>query len=70
MMETERVVTVQTQVPIQLRKEMQRLITDGWYRSEDDLILDALRRFLSTHQADLLTQQIREDVEWGLYGQE
>lgn len=69
-METERVVTVQTQVPIQLRKEMQRLITDGWYRSEDDLILDALRRFLSTHRADLLTQQIREDIEWGLYGQE
>lgn len=69
-METERVVTVQTQVPIQLRKEMQRLITDGWYRSEDDLILDALRRFLSTHRADLLTQQIREDIEWGLYGHE
>jgi Arc/MetJ-type ribon-helix-helix transcriptional regulator len=69
-METERVVTVKTQVPIQIRKEMQRLITDGWYRSEDDLILDALRRFLSTHRADLLTQQIREDIEWGLYGQE
>jgi Arc/MetJ-type ribon-helix-helix transcriptional regulator len=69
-MEAEQVVTVKTQVPIQIRKEMQRLIKDGWYMNEDDLILDALRRFLSTHQADLLTQQIREDVEWGLYGQE
>lgn len=69
-METDRVVMVETQVPVQLRKEMQRLIADGWYMSENDLILDALRRFLATHRTDLLTQQIREDIEWGLYGQE
>ena len=69
-MQTEPVVTVKTQVPAQMRKEMQRLITDGWYTNENDLILDALRRFLSAHRTELLTQQIRDDIEWGLYGQE
>ena len=69
-METERMVTVETQVPIQLRKEMQQLVRDGWYTDENELILDALRRFLSVHRTELLTEQVREDVEWGLYGQE
>ncbi|MBI1294337.1 CopG family transcriptional regulator [bacterium] len=69
-MEAERVVTVETQVPIQLRKEMQQLVHAGWYTDENELILDALRRFLSVHRTELLTEQIREDVEWGLYGQE
>lgn len=69
-METERMVTVETQVPIVLRKEMQQLVRDGWYTDENELILDALRRFLSVHRTELLTEQIREDVEWGLYGQE
>ena len=69
-MDTDRTVTLETRVPAQLRKEMQMLVTKGWYADENDVVLDALRRFLATHRADLLERQIREDIEWGLHGQE
>jgi len=36
----------------------------------DDLIADALRRFLDTHRPELMERYILEDVEWGLHGEE
>ena len=63
-------VTLQTRVPVQLLKEMHVLISTGWYVDENDLLMDALRRFLATHGSDVLERQLREDVQWGLYGVE
>lgn len=42
----------------------------GWFRNEDDMILEALRRFLDTHRIELMEKFIRENVEWGLHGKE
>ena len=61
-------VTLQTRVPVQLLEEMQALISTGWYVDENDLLMDALRRFLGTHAADVMERQLCEDVQWGLYG--
>jgi hypothetical protein len=33
-------------------------------------MLDALRRFVESHQTELMEHFIREDVEWGLHGDE
>jgi Arc/MetJ-type ribon-helix-helix transcriptional regulator len=47
---------------------MQALVTAGWFRSLDEIVVDALRRFVESHQGELMDEQIREDVEWGLRG--
>jgi Arc/MetJ-type ribon-helix-helix transcriptional regulator len=59
---------LQTEVPPRLLAEMQWLVDAGWFRSLDEVILDALRRFLDSHREDLMQGLLREDVEWGLHG--
>ena len=62
--------TIQTDVPVRLLTEMQTLVEAGWFRDLDDLMLNALRRFVESHRAELIERFIREDVEWGLHGDE
>jgi len=64
------VTTLRTEVPSRLLAEMQALVEAGWFRSVDEVILDALRRFLDSHREDLMEALIREDVEWGLHGKD
>ncbi len=62
--------TVQTEVPVRLMTEMEVLIEAGWFRDMDELMRSALRRFVESHRDELMERFIREDVEWGLYGDE
>ena len=62
--------TIQTDVPVGLLAEMQMLVEAGWFRDLDDLMLDALRRFVQSHRAELMERFIRDDLEWGLHGDE
>jgi Arc/MetJ-type ribon-helix-helix transcriptional regulator len=64
------VTILRTEVPSRLLAEMQALVEAGWFRSVDEVILDALRRFLDSHREDLMEELIREDVEWGLRGKD
>ena len=59
---------IQTEIPISLITQAQKLVDAGWFRDIDDLFSDALRRFLESHREDLLEEFIRQDVEWGLIG--
>ena len=59
---------IQADVPIRLLTEINTLVEAGWFRSLDELLLDALRRFVESHPAELMEGFIREDVEWGLGG--
>jgi len=61
---------IQTEIPVRLLDEMQMLVAAGWFRNLDELMLDALRRFVESHRAELMERFIREDVEWGLHGDE
>ena len=62
--------TIKTEVPLGLLTQVQKLIEAGWFRSLDDVVLDALRRFVESHRNELMEEFIREDVEWGLHGDE
>ena len=62
--------TVQTEVPRGLLKQAQDLVDAGWFRSIDEVMLDALRRFLEAHREELMEDFIRQDVTWGLSGDE
>ncbi|MEA3416016.1 MAG: CopG family transcriptional regulator [Thermodesulfobacteriota bacterium] len=60
--------TIQTEVPEQLYKKAQMLVKEGWFRDEQDIFSEAIRRFLDAHRSDLMEKFVREDVEWGLHG--
>ncbi len=62
--------TLRAEVPSRLLAEMQSLVDAGWFQSLDEIMLDALRRFLESHREDLMEVLIREDVEWGLRGED
>lgn len=62
--------TLQTDVPVQLLAEMKALVQAGWFRSLDEMVLEALRRYLDSHRDQLMEALLREDVEWGLRGKD
>ena len=59
---------IKTEIPKSLAMQAQKLVDAGWFRDIDDLFLDALRRFIESHRENLMEEFIREDVEWGLKG--
>ena len=61
---------VQMELPTRLHQQMRLLITEGWYRDETDILLEALRRFLEVHRPEIMEQYIREDIDWGLHGRD
>jgi len=61
---------IEAEIPAQLFAEIQSLVDTGWFRSVDDVVLDALRRFLDSHREELMEGLLREDVEWGLRGRD
>jgi len=69
-MEESQTKVVKTEIPIGLFEQVENLVEAGWFRSFDDVMLDALRRFLESHRAELMEEFIRQDVEWGLTGDE
>lgn len=59
---------IQADVPFRLLNEIQSLVEAGWFRSVDEVVIDALRKFIDSHRSDFTQELIREDVEWGLRG--
>jgi hypothetical protein len=62
--------TVQTDIPENLYKGAVALVKEGWFHHEKEVFSEAIRRFLESHQPELMDQYIREDVEWGLHGED
>lgn len=59
---------LKTEVPSRLLAELRALVDAGWFQDLDDVVRDALRRFVDSHRQELMEQFIREDVDWGLRG--
>ena len=62
--------TIQMEVPEQLYEKAMDLVREGWFRDEKDIFSEAIRRFLESHQPELMEKIVRDDVKWGLYGDE
>lgn len=62
--------TIQTEVPEQLYRKAQVLVREGWFRDEQNIFSEAIRRFLDAHRPELIEKFVREDVEWGLHGKD
>jgi hypothetical protein len=54
----------------QLLQQAALLVRDGWAANIDEILSDALRRYLDSHSAALSEAFIREDLDWGLRGRD
>jgi Arc/MetJ-type ribon-helix-helix transcriptional regulator len=55
-------------LPKRLAEDIQDQIQAGWFTDLNSLVVEAVRRYLESHHGDLKEQFIRQDVAWGLYG--
>jgi cellobiose-specific phosphotransferase system component IIA len=60
--------TIQTEIPMELNTRALNFVQEGWANNMDDLIAEALRRFLESHSTQLTETLIMKDVQWGLHG--
>jgi len=59
---------IETEMPEQLARQTQALGEQGWASDINALIVEAVRRCCETHQGALTEAFLREDVQWGLHG--
>jgi hypothetical protein len=59
---------VQAELPQELVTQARLFVADGWVASFDDLLIEALRRFMESHTTRLTEQFVMDDVKWGLHG--
>jgi hypothetical protein len=60
--------TIQAELPARLIEDAQAFVDNGWAGSVNELLADALRRYLESHRDEIAEHFIRDDVEWGLRG--
>lgn len=60
--------TLQTQIPDQLLQQAQYLVDQGLVTNIEELIVEAMGRYMESHREAMTEQFIREDVDWGLHG--
>lgn len=53
-------------IPEKWDKHLDQLIKNGWAQSKEDVLKEALKRYLESHQDEIIEGQIVKDVEWGL----
>jgi Arc/MetJ-type ribon-helix-helix transcriptional regulator len=59
---------IQAELPKQLVADARAFVEEGWAGNFDELLAEALRRYLESHSSRLAESFIREDVNWGLRG--
>ncbi|MBK5967910.1 MULTISPECIES: CopG family transcriptional regulator [Thiorhodovibrio] len=61
---------IEAELPAELAAQARAFVADGWAKDFNDLLAEALRRFLESHEASLTESSIRKDVAWGLHGRD
>jgi Arc/MetJ-type ribon-helix-helix transcriptional regulator len=55
-------------LPPRLAQQAEEQVQAGWFSDVNSLVLEALRRYLETHQAELSEHFLLQDVQWALRG--
>ena len=61
---------LQAELPPELLAQARAFVEEGWATDVNELLAEALRRYLESNSSQLSETFIREDVEWGLNGNE
>ncbi len=59
---------IQAELPEELVIQARAFVEQGWAGDFNELLAEALRRYLESHSSRLAESFIREDVNWGLHG--
>lgn len=59
---------IQAELPPELTVLAQSYVQEGWATDFNELLADALRRFLESHSSRVTEAFVIEDVQWGLHG--
>lgn len=62
--------TAMIHLPPRLAEQVKQYVQAGWVPDLNTLVVEALRRYLEAHRAELIERFIWEDVEWGLHGKD
>ena len=62
--------TIETELPDQLYNRVNTLVKNGWFRDQNEVLCEAIRKFIESHRPELIEKFLLEDVEWGLHGEE
>lgn len=60
---------IHAELPPELTARAERYVKEGWATDFNELLADALRRFLESHPGKVTEAQLLEDVQWGLHGE-
>ena len=61
---------ITTEISPQLQLSMQKLVDEGLFKNINELMEEAIRRYLEFHSMDLMEQFIQEEIAWGLHGKD
>ena len=58
--------SLNVELPDRLADEVARMVRDGWFHSENELVRTALVEFLRTRRTELQERFQREDIAWAV----
>ncbi|MCP4750652.1 MAG: CopG family transcriptional regulator [Proteobacteria bacterium] len=61
---------ITAEISPKLVHNMKNLVADGWFKNMNELIEESIRRFVESHSAEIMEQFIKEDIKWGLHGED
>lgn len=61
---------IQAELPPELIAQARAFVEEGWAVDFNEVLAEALRRYLESHSSDLSEAFVRDDLEWGLHGNE
>ena len=61
-------VRIEAELPAALVAQARAFVAEGCAADLDHVLAEALRRFLESHASELTDAFMKEDVRWGLHG--
>jgi Arc/MetJ-type ribon-helix-helix transcriptional regulator len=58
--------TMKIKIPEKWDKYLEQYIKNGWAESKEEVLKEALIRFLESHKEEIIESHLTKDVEWGL----
>ncbi len=60
--------SITVECPERIHEQLEQMVQAGWIKTTEEVVIEALRRYVESHGSDLKEAQILKDVEWGLHG--